>query len=191
MIDRIHWLGYGGFAIFDALRLYINPRRIARPALPADLILVSHNDYALCSPVDIDKLRAPHTQIIASESASADLPLGTVLRPWQTITVGRICIKAVPAQHGVGFVISMNYQDIYYAGDTGILPEMARIRADIALLPVGGALTAQAAAEVVAQIRPRYVLPYPSADAAPLDALALARLVGNTVQVILPNQAQA
>jgi len=192
MIDRIHWLGHGGFAILDALRIYINPRRIARPAQPADIVLISHHDYAFCSTVDVDKLRSEHTHLIVSESAQRDLPDGMVLRPWQSMSIGRACIKAVPAERGVGFVISMNYHDIYYAGDTGFIPEMAKIRADIALLPLSETFTAQQAAELVSTMRPRYVIPYYGrGGAAPLDALALARMSTESTQVILPSVAHS
>jgi L-ascorbate metabolism protein UlaG (beta-lactamase superfamily) len=190
MIDRIQWLGHGGFAILDALRIYINPRRIARPAQPADIVLISHHDYALCSTVDIDKLRGEQTHLIVSESALRDLPDGTVLRPWQSISIGRACIKAVPAERGVGFVISMNYHDIYYAGDSGLIPEMSKIRADIALLPLDESFTAQQAADLVATMRPRYVIPYNGrGGATPLDALAFARMSTEATQVILPSLA--
>lgn len=191
MIERIHWLGHGGFAILDTLQIYINPRRIARPAQPADIVLISHHDYALCSTVDIDKLRGERTQLIVSESAQRDLPDGTVLRPWQSISIGRACIKAVPAERGVGFVISMNYHDIYYAGDGGVIPEMSKIRADIALLPLDKTFTAQQAAELVATMRPRYVIPYNGrGNATPMDALAFARMSTNSTQVILPSMAR-
>ncbi len=190
MIDRIQWLGHGGFAILDALRVYINPRRIARPAHPADIVLISHHDYALCSTVDIDKLRGEQTHLIVSESAQRDLPDGIVLRPWQSISIGRACIKAVPAERGVGFVISMNYYDIYYAGDTGMISEMSKIRADVALLPLGETFTAQQAAELIARMRPRYVIPYNGrGGAAPLDALALARMSIESTQVVFPSPA--
>lgn len=203
MIDQIHWLGHGSFFIDGPARLYINPWRVNRPSQPADIILVSHDHFDHCSPADIEKLRAPHTVIIGSERVAREIEGCKVLRPWQSIGVGRVCVKAVPAYSpnhalhpiqdgGLGFVISANYYDIYYAGDTQQIPEMERIRADIALLPIdgNGTLTASDAARVVAQMRPRYAIPYnwgaALASASHLDAQIFAQEVGDRSRVILP-----
>ncbi len=203
MIDQIHWLGHGSFFIDGPARLYINPWRVNRPSQPADIILVSHDHFDHCSPADIEKLRAPQTVIIGSERVAREIEGCKVLRPWQSIGVGRVCVKAVPAyspnhalhpaqEGGLGFVISANYYDIYYAGDTQQIPEMERIRADIALLPIdgNGTLTASDAARVVAQMRPRYAIPYnwgsALGSASHLDAQIFAQEVGDRSRVILP-----
>ncbi|MDZ4766042.1 MAG: MBL fold metallo-hydrolase [Chloroflexota bacterium] len=195
MFDRIHWLGHGTFAIFDTLRIYINPRRIAKPPQPADIVLVSNAQYAICSPADIEKLRDARTQIIASASVASEIPNVTVLRPYQSISIGRACIKAVPSdQEGsLGFVISLNYQDIYYAGNAKSVSEMSRIQADIVLLPIDSDnLSAEAVAEIVGQLRPRYIIPFQwGANANPIDLVTFARLVGDRAQVMLPNRQNA
>ena len=51
--------------------------------------------------------------------------------------------------------------DIYYAGDTDLIPEMQKIGCDIALLPVGGAYTMSwdQAAEAAALLRPTIAIP--------------------------------
>ncbi len=148
------------------------------------MILITHDHYDHCSPADIDKLRGPQTQIITNAAAANVLGDVTVLRPWQSINVGRACIKAVPAYNahhpqafdGLGFVISLNHYDIYYAGDTDVIPEMDRIRADVAILPIGGRQTMnpEAALEAVQRLRPRWVIPShwgsPSEGGTALDA---------------------
>lgn len=194
MLDRIHWLGYGGFALLNGIHLYINPWRIARPSQPADFILISHPHYEVCSPLDIDKLRAPTTRVIAAENAAADLGIVEVLRPWQTISAGRLCVKAISAEgrgsspDGLGFMISLNFHDIYYAGYTELQPEMARIRADIALLPINGASEVEAAADLIATMRPSAVIPYTWGGSSTfiIDAQRLARMVGDKTQISLP-----
>jgi L-ascorbate metabolism protein UlaG (beta-lactamase superfamily) len=202
MIDRIQWLGHGSFVIQGPPRIYINPWRIARSEFLADVILISHAHYDHCSSADINKLRGPYTRVIGNQQAAQEIEGCEVIRPWQSLTIDRACIQAVPAyspdswQHpredgGLGFVISANLYDIYYAGDTQQIPEMARIRPDIAILPIdgNGTLTVEEAAEVVRQMQPRWVLPsnWGSApeSATRLEALAFRRQVETLTDVVL------
>ncbi|MBC8098683.1 MAG: MBL fold metallo-hydrolase, partial [Armatimonadetes bacterium] len=94
---------------------------------------------------------------------------------------------------GLGFVISLNFYDIYYAGDTGVIPEMQRLQPDIAILPIDGAngtLSVEQAVEVVKQMRPRTVLPCNwgagGEGATPQDAQRFKDLVGDRAEVIIP-----
>lgn len=204
MIDQIQWLGHGSFAILGDPLIYINPRRVTRIARPADVILVGHDHYEYCSLADIEKLRGPQTLVIASASAAPHIENCTVLRPWQSIGVGRACIKGIPAYSprfgsvesgGLGFVISVNYFDIYYAGHTGVIPEMASLHPDIAILPIdgNGTMTASEAAQVAAQMSPKWAIPcnwgYNAGGTNRVDAQIFAREVGASAQVILPTPA--
>jgi L-ascorbate metabolism protein UlaG (beta-lactamase superfamily) len=172
MIERIQWLGHGSFRIEGPPLIYINPWRVVRAVFHADVILVSHHHYEHFSLADITKLRGPDTVLIANERVAHDLETCTVLRPWQSHSIDRAGIKAVPAYSpddqfhpkadgGLGFVVSINYHDIYYAGDTKEIPEMQHVKPDIAILPIDGkgTLTVDEATQVVAQMRPRWVIP--------------------------------
>ncbi len=175
MIEHIHWLGHASFRIDGPLRIYIDPWRIPPNSPPADVILVTHEHYDHCSPQDIEKLLAPHTQIIIGEGLEPQLCDQfdvKVLRAWQSVNVDRANIKAVPAytfnddhpprRGDVGFMISLNFYDIYYAGDTDFVPELARLGCDIAILPVSakeGMMTVDRARELVEAMRPSHVIP--------------------------------
>jgi L-ascorbate metabolism protein UlaG (beta-lactamase superfamily) len=172
MIDQIQWLGHGSFSIQGPPLIYINPWRVVRSTFHPDVILVSHDHYEHCSLADINKLRGPQTQVIGNESVAQQIEGCAILRPWQSITIDRASIKGVPAyapddlRHpieagGLGFVISINYHDIYYAGDSGQIPEMDYIRPDIAILPIdgNGTLTVSEAVEVIKKMRPRWAIP--------------------------------
>jgi L-ascorbate metabolism protein UlaG (beta-lactamase superfamily) len=198
MIESIQWLGQGSFVIQGPPLIYINPWRITRSTFHADVILVSHDHYDACSLADINKLRGKDTRVFSNEKVAHEVEQVEILRPWQSVQIDRAGIKAVPAyspgslQHaqsdgGLGFVISVNYYDIYYAGDTEIIPEMERIRPDVILLPIdgNGTLTVEAAVEVVKQIRPRYVIPFNWGAGAELRAKTFKEMVGGRAEVIL------
>lgn len=172
MLERIQWLGHGSFVIQGPPIIYINPWRVARNTFFADVILVSHDHYDHYSPADVNKLRGPQTRVVSNEHVAAEIERCDILRPWQSLSVDRASIKAVPAYSpndlahpqssgGLGFVVSLNFYDIYYAGDTQTIPEMDRIHPDIAILPIDGhgTLTVEEAVEVVKKMRPRWVIP--------------------------------
>lgn len=172
MIEHIQWLGHGSFLIQSDPIIYINPWRVIRTAFLADVILITHDHYDHCSIGDIEKLRGPNTIIISNERVAEQIPDITLLRPWHSMSIGRASIKAVPAyspndvRHpkadgGLGFIISINYFDIYYAGDTKKISEMSMIHPDIAILPIDndGTLSVDEAVDVVKLLRPRWVMP--------------------------------
>ena len=204
MIEHIQWLGHGSILIDKSPIIYIDPWRIVKQSFDADIILVSHDHYDHCSVADIEKLRSDDTVVIGNEAVSAQVRDVTIIRPWQSMTIDRLSIKAIPAytedgfqhpkeQDGLGFVISMNYYDIYYAGDTGIIPEMSQIHPDIAILPIDGndTLSVEQAIEVVDLLRPRWVIPCnwgkSGEGASTIDAVQFARKVGGRAEVILPD----
>ncbi|HEX3050166.1 MAG TPA: MBL fold metallo-hydrolase [Aggregatilineaceae bacterium] len=200
MIDRIQWLGHGSFRIEGSPLTYINPWRIARSAFHADLILISSDQYEHCSPADVEKLCGPDTVVVANAEAAAALGGDVVvLRPWQCFNVGAARITAVPAytyshhhpvsQGGLGFIISLGYYDIYYAGLTDVVPELMHIRADIAILPVGagqGTMNTERAADFVRQMQPSHVIPshWGTISGTNLDVQAFVRALDGQTNVM-------
>lgn len=204
MIDRIQWLGHAGFRIEGPPLIYINPWRIARTAFHADVILVSQDNFDHCSPADIQKLRGKDTVVIANPTAALTLPGEVVvLRPWQSINLKDARITAVPAytftdhhpvsKNELGFVVSIDYYDIYYAGCTDIVPELGHIQADVAILPVAagqGTLTLESTLDLVASIKPSWVVPshWGTQGGTRLDVQALERALGDQTKFVLPEK---
>lgn len=205
MIDQIQWLGHGSFVINSAPvgtlcdtapLLYINPWRISRPTRPADIILISDAHYDHCSPGDVEKLRAAHTRIIASEQVAQHIPGCTVLRPWQSVCVERIGVKAMPASmtadhaESIGFVISLNFYDIYYAGTSPLHADAAHIRPDIAILPID--TVQDEFIQAARRIEAKWVIPshWGSTNAPTrIDTQRVVRqLAGTTEVVLLPSR---
>ncbi|GAB5490037.1 MAG: MBL fold metallo-hydrolase [Phototrophicaceae bacterium] len=204
MIENIKWLGHGSFAIQGTPSIYIDPWRIVREAFYPDIILISHEHYDHCSIADIQKLRGAETIILGNEKVAEKIDGISIIRPWQSMTFDRVSIKAIPAyapdgihhkesDGGLGFVISMNYYDIYYAGDTKLIPEMSRISPDIVILPIDNrdTLTIQEAVEVVDLLSPRWVIPSNwgsiGEGASIVDANEFKKQVGGRATVIIPD----
>lgn len=178
MLDKIKWLGHDSFRIEGEKTIYIDPFQITGGP-PADIILVSHDHRDHCSPEDIKKVQKADTIIITTSAAAANLQ-GDVraVTPGDSLMVAGIQIETVPAYNvnkfrspGVpfhpkesqmlGFIIAIDGERIYHAGDTDVIPEMTDIKADIAMLPVSGqyAMTPEEAVEAARIINPKVAVP--------------------------------
>lgn len=181
--------------------IYINPWRLSRVTFLADVVLVGHSHYEHFSPTDIDKVRGPDTLILTNQDVAAQMPGAEVLREYQSRVVDRARITALPAYSkdsplhkredgGLGFLISVNLYDIYYAGDTEITPEVQRIAPDIAILPIdgNGTMSVEDAAMLVREMRPRYVIPsnWGAGGVTLADVERFKRLVGERSEVHIP-----
>ena len=180
---NIEWLGHSAFRITKGKTIYIDPYNI-KPAAPADLILITHEHFDHCSIEDVQKILKGNTTIITTPAAKDKLrslwekARIETIRPGQSYDVDNVRVEAVPAVNtnkfrspgvpyhsekmgGVGFVIEIAGVRIYHAGDTDMIPEMAKLEVDVALLPVGGKYTMNAseAAEAVNLIRPGVAVP--------------------------------
>ena len=173
LLARLHWLGHASFRLDGPPTIYFDPWRLKGRLPQADVILVSHDHHDHCSPDDVKRVSGPGTVIVANATAAKKLR-GDVraLRPGERTTVGEVEIEAVPAynvsksyhpcQAGhVGFIVTVGGERLYFAGDTDRIPEMVDITCDVALLPVGGTYTMDAAeaAAAAADIEPRVAVP--------------------------------
>jgi L-ascorbate metabolism protein UlaG (beta-lactamase superfamily) len=173
---RIIWLGHDSFKIENKKRIYIDPYEIKEKTNDADILLITHGHYDHSSKEDILKVVKKGCDIITTYEGAPHLK-GRGIKTGETIEIEDIKIKAVDAYNinkfkaenqpfhpkgfGIGFIIEINGNIIYHAGDTDNIPEMKEIKADIALLPVSGiyTMTAEEAVEAVKIIKPRIVIP--------------------------------
>ncbi len=178
IVTKLHWLGHDSFRLDGPPVVYFDPWKLRGPLPAADLVLVSHEHHDHCSPEDIDKVRGPHTLVVASAGAAAKLPGALIVRPGDTLQVAGVQIEAVPAYNvnkfrdagvpfhppeagHVGYIITVDGVRVYFAGDTDHIPEMSGVRCDVALLPVSGtyAMTAEEAAAAARAIGPQIAVP--------------------------------
>ena len=179
LLARLHWLGRASFRLDGPPTIYFDPVLSSGGEHPqADVILISHTHSDHYSPSTLKRISKPGTVIVTNplgaKAAQADVVPGQVraLRPGERTTVGKVLIEAVPAYNigksyhpkeaeTLGFIVTLYGRRIYFAGDTDLIPEMADIRADVALLPVGGTYTmdAKEAAQAAAIINPKVAVP--------------------------------
>lgn len=202
MINRIQWLGHSSFIIQGTPFIHIAPWRVIKSTFHPDIILLGHDHYDHCSQADVQKLRGENTLVIGNENVAEVISDTTIIRPWQSISQDKANIKAIPAyspndlrhpkeDKGLGFVISLDFYDIYYTGDTQIIPEMELLHPDIILLPIDGygRLSADEAIEVIDMLKPRWVIPYnwgqSGEEATHLEAQDFKERVGGRAEVLL------
>lgn len=177
LFDHVEVLCHSSIRITGEKTVYLDPFRVAKDYRDADLILVTHDHFDHFSPEDIARVRRPDTPIVVPLSLrerAADLGFSqvTAVVPGDTVTAAGLEIRTVaayntnkpnhPRKNGwVGYLFAMNGVRYYIAGDTDDTPEARQVRCDLALFPVGGTYTTDAAeaAQVVNAIRPLAAVP--------------------------------
>lgn len=206
MSITLQWLGHASFKIcHEDTVIYIDPWKLENSMHDATLVLVSHSHYDHYSAQDIAKASGSETKLIASADVVAKEKTGEAISPGLTIQFGSIKIKGVAAynpakdfhpkaNNWVGFVIEIGSKRIYYAGDTDLTDEMKSLKEiDVALLPVGGTYTMDAAeaAEATKYVKPKRAIPYHWGDivGGRADAEAFAEAAECKVQVLSAGEA--
>jgi L-ascorbate metabolism protein UlaG (beta-lactamase superfamily) len=160
MLEPMTWFKNASFRWQSSdLTLYIDPWGIPDDAAPADVILVTHAHYDHFIPEDIQKIRTQKTAMVAPADVAKELKGDvSIAAPGEVVAAGGIKVQCVPAYNveeerrefhpdtnrWVGYILELGGSVLYHAGDTDHLPELESIRADIALLPVGGTYTMDA-----------------------------------------------
>jgi len=179
LLENLHWLGHASFRLDGPPTIYFDPTNSKDEWPRADIILISHGHDDHFSLSTVERLSTPETIIITSAGVAKrledrdDLQAEVrALQPGERTTVGEVDIEAVPAYNiekshhpkesgNLGFVVSLQGERLYFAGDTERIPEMADIECDVALLPIDGKYTmdAEEAALAAADIRPKVAIP--------------------------------
>ena len=159
--------------------IYLDPFQIKEEKNDADIIAITHSHYDHFSEKDINKIKNKETKIIiTNDLLDRTLKLGfnkediIVVMPNNLYKVLDIKIETIPAyninkkfhpkeNNWIGYLITLEKQIIYIAGDTDVTEENKSVKCDIALVPVGGTytMTHTEAAELVNIIRPAIAIP--------------------------------
>ncbi|MGD8620963.1 MAG: MBL fold metallo-hydrolase [Anaerolineales bacterium] len=173
IFEHLHWIGHDSFRIDQPVTIYIDPWNLPANSPEAELILVSHDHHDHCSPEDVQSVRKDHTLVIANPGAAEKLEAPVeIMHAGETKIHAGIKIEAVPAynldkpfhpkeEKHLGFILEIDGERLYFAGDTDHIPEMESIDCDLALLPVSGkyVMDAEEAAEAASTLRPKLIVP--------------------------------
>lgn len=172
---KLKWLGHAGFKLTEGIVVYFDPYKTEETE-KADLILISHGHSDHYSPASIKSIFKEDTEIVTTEDAPKEFSI-VPIKAGDKLFIKKAEIDAVPAYNinkfrepkvpfhpkgtGIGFVLKINNKRIYFAGDTDFIPEMKNIKADVAIVPIGGVYTmnAEEAVEALKVIRPKIAIP--------------------------------
>lgn len=143
----------------------------ARDLKDIALILISHEHFDHFDKQLVEKIAGRDSSaIVSAEHLLQQLNVSKrLLRPIkmnETATVRGVEVKAVAAHHPqafypLGFLVSCNGKSILHAGDTDLIDDFSEISPDVALLPIGGAMTMDCvdAVRAVKTMKPRIAIP--------------------------------
>jgi L-ascorbate metabolism protein UlaG (beta-lactamase superfamily) len=152
MLDAFTWYKQSTFRWKgEKLVVYIDSWGLTDDALPpADLLLITHAHGDHYAPDDIARVKKSKTVVVAPADVAKELS-GNI-KP----------VKPGERNNWVGYVLELGGNTYYHAGDTDHLPELNRIRSDVAFLPIGDGgyvMTVSEAAGMAKALRPKIAVP--------------------------------
>lgn len=185
--------------------VYIDPFQIDEEFHDAAFILITHDHYDHFSSKDIRKVAGKETVLVVPDAMEEKTgEVYDIVRRIETVTPGAtfkidgLAFETVPMYNilkpfhprkagWVGYILTVNGQRIYIAGDIDLIKEARAVKCDVALVPVGGFYTMDAvkAAKLVNEIKPSVAIPvhYGNLVGTAKDAEKFAELVKEPVKV--------
>lgn len=178
--------------------IYIDPYEIEDAMHDADYIFCTHSHYDHFSIQDIKKVMNSRTKIITVESSKKDATslVGEknvfIVKPNENYKIDELEFSTTYAYNvdkhfhpksneWVGFIIKLDGEKYFIAGDTDNIEELQGISADYAFLPVGGTFTMnyKEAADLANNIDVKIVVPthYGSVAGSKTDGQSFKNLV--------------
>lgn len=180
--------------------IYIDPYKIKDALHDADYVFCTHSHYDHFSVEDIKKVIKNSTKLITVESSKKDainLVGGEnvlIVKPNENYKIDELEFSTTyaynvdkqfhPKSNGwVGFIIKLDEERYFIAGDTDNIKELQNISTDYAFLPVGGTFTMdyEEAAELANNINAKVVVPthYGSVAGNKTDGQSFKKLIKN------------
>lgn len=179
-LDNIIVNAQSSIKISGSRNLYFDAFQIQDETHDADIVFITHEHFDHFDAESIKKVMNSTTIIAAPLSMKAKLlkdgPADEsryiFLEPGMSVKIKDVDVTGVPAynvlkpfhpKHNkwLGYVVRLDARTYYIAGDTDPIAENAKIRCDVAFVPVGGGYTMgkKHAAEFVADMKPKAAVP--------------------------------
>ena len=178
MLERFTWFRQSAMRYgTEAFRVYIDPWGTSADDGAADVIFITHvHDDHFC-PEDIERLRKDTTRFVAPRDVAQNLTGDvTPVAPGESHEVGGLRFTTVPAynlaeqrlqahpkeNNWVGYVLELDGRTYYHSGDTDHAAELNEVRADVAMVCIGGdpfTMDPEEAAGLVRTIGPAVAVP--------------------------------
>lgn len=177
LFDSVEVLYHSSIRVSGSKKVYFDPFKVEGTPADADLILVTHDHFDHFSPADIARVRKAGTVIVtpastAGEVAKLGFEESRIMAPGDKLEVLGLTIEAVASyntnkpnhprkNNWLGYILTMDGARYYVAGDTDDIPEARAVQCDLALVPIGGTYTLNAAeaARMVNAMAPGAVVP--------------------------------
>ena len=179
MLEGIKVFCHSSIAIRKEKTIYIDPFKINENYNDADIIMITHDHFDHYSEQDIEKVRKSDSIIVIPESLYTKvLKIGFMeeniitVEPNKKYIAKNVKFTTIPAynvdkqfhpkENGwVGYLIKLDGNIYYIAGDTDITTENRDVECDVAFLPIGGTYTMnyEEAAMLANIIKPNIVVP--------------------------------
>ena len=177
LTDNITINAHSSIRVGGETILRFDPFHLTDEPHDADIVFITHDHYDHLSPEDIARARKADTVFVlpASCRASAEkngLGECVYLESGDKTEVRGVPVEAVaaynvlkpfhPKKNGwLGYVVTVEGQRLYVAGDTDENKDNLAVTCDIALVPAGGTYTfdAKHAAKFVNKLRPAVAIP--------------------------------
>lgn len=187
--------------------IYFDPFKLEENNVnDADIIFITHAHYDHFSPEDIRKIKNNNTKIVVTKdlyekSIECGFNESNILKvlPNNQYDIENIQFQTIPAYNTnkefhkreydwVSYILKIEDNIIYVAGDTDITAEAMNVKCDIALVPVGGTytMTCEEAAKLVEHIAPtKYAIPthYQTVVGSVEDATKFKEILKDKVEV--------
>lgn len=167
-------LNHSSFLLEGTKNIIVDPYNV-KTDTKADIIFITHPHFDHCSVEDIKRVSKKNTVVVMPnmDNAGGICKSPVKLRPWQEYDLDDVYVKAVPSYNvdkqyhprsngWLGYVIYLDNESIYHAGDTDFIEEMKYLQeVSYALLPVSGRYTmdAESAARAAEIIKPSMAVP--------------------------------